>query len=405
MEAIPALLLFASIQLALAGAGWWVAATKLRLSRAAAMHWSAFCWLGLLAAAAGLVEAGPRQAVPIGVSNLALAGAFLAVVRGTSVFLGRRVLRWPDGLALALVALVSLLDATHGIEPPLRSLLVSGVLAAVLLRGGLLHARPVRAEFGTGLSLLVSGPMLAAAALFGWHCVRAAWLPVPEDQLLMTAPTRTNVAVLLALTSLVTLFNLSLACMLVVRLVRRLQHLSRHDGLTKLLNRRVLMTLLEAEQRRMRRGGVAWALLLIDVDHFKRVNDQHGHAAGDEVLCRVATVLQHSAREVDTVARMGGEEFCVLAPLTDLHGAALLAERLRRAVAESASGPGAVAVTISVGVALGHPEPEGAPETAEAALARADVALYRAKAAGRDRVELPADGTAEPAPREALAVD
>lgn len=390
MEAIPALLLFIAIQLALAGAGWWVAATKLRLSRAAAMQWSAFCWLGLLAAAVGLFDAGPRQAVPVALSNLAMAAAFVVVVRGTGVFLGRRGARWPDALAVAAVGLVSLWDVWLGIEPVTRSLLVSAALAVVLVRGVVLCGPPARAEFGAGAAWLVTGPMGLTAALFAWHCARVLWWPVPESQLLMTAPTRGNVAVLLLLTSLVTLFNLALAGMVVVRLVRRLQHLSRHDSLTKLLNRRVLMAALESEQRRMRRGGTAWALLLIDVDHFKRVNDQHGHAVGDEVLCRVAAVLQRSAREVDTVARMGGEEFCVLAPLTDLHGAALLAERLRLAVGESAQDPGAVPVTISVGVALGLPGPEGAPETAEAAVARADVALYRAKAAGRNRVELPA---------------
>src|SRR5262249_13750102 len=147
---------------------------------------------------------------------------------------------------------------------------------------------------------------------------------------------------------------------------------------------------------RMRRGGGGWAVLLVDIDHFKRVNDLFGHTTGDEVLCRVAQTLRLSAREMDTVARMGGEEFCVLAPMTDLHGAALLAERLRQAVAASADGPDDVSVTVSIGVALASTAPN---ETATSALSRADVALYRAKANGRDRVELP------PAEEAALAAE
>jgi diguanylate cyclase (GGDEF)-like protein len=396
MDAIQTLLFVIVIQMALAGAGWWLAGAVLGLSRSAALHWSAFCFLGVLTAGAAMANSGPRLAVLAAVTNLALIAAFVAVVRGVAVFLGRRLAVWPEALCVFVVLLVGGWDVARGVEPAVRSLLVSAALAAVLMRGALSNARLVNGEFGAGLALLVAGPMFLMSALFAWRFARAAWFPVPVDQVMLTAPTSANVAVLLMLTALTALFNLSLACMVVLRLVKRLQHMSRHDSLTKLLNRRALMASLETEQVRVQRGSAGWALLLLDIDHFKRVNDRHGHAMGDEVLCRVASVLRRSAREIDTVARMGGEEFCVLAPLTDLHGAALLAERLRQAVAASAEGPGAVPVTISVGVALAGPAAELAPETAEAALARADVALYRAKSAGRDRVELPVADEALP---------
>lgn len=392
MQDVSPLLLFIAVQLGMAGVGWWVAGVRLRLSRRAALHWAAFNLLGLLAAAPGMLNPGPREALLIGLSNLAMTGAFVAMTRGIGVFLGRTGAAWPDIAAMAVAVLVTAWDVAFGSQPMLRSMLMSALLAAVLLRGALVHARPLRAEFGAGVAALITGPLLAVGAVFAWHVARAALALVPEAQLPMSAPTKENVAVLLLLTSLVMLFNLTLCGMAVARLIRRLHHLSRHDGLTKLMNRRALMATLEAEQGRVRRGGPPWALLLVDVDHFKRVNDMHGHAVGDEVLCRVAAVLRRSAREVDTVARMGGEEFCVLAPLTDLHGAALLAERLRQAVANSTDeGQGAVPVTVSIGVALSLPAPAGAAapvETAEAALARADVALYRAKDAGRNRVEL-----------------
>jgi diguanylate cyclase (GGDEF)-like protein len=258
----------------------------------------------------------------------------------------------------------------------------------VALRDGLLTASGVRREFGFIAALLVSGPMLATAGLFGWRCARVVFMPPGAETLLLTAPTTGNLVVLLSLTTLAALFNLALAQMVVMRLVRRLQHLSRHDALTGLMNRRALLGALDGEQSRMRRGAPGWALLLVDVDHFKRVNDLFGHSMGDAVLCRVAEVLRQSARDMDTVARMGGEEFCVLAPMTDLHGAALLAERLRQAVAASSTRPEDVTVTISVGVALARP---GSSESAESALSRADVALYRAKAGGRDRVEMSPD--------------
>ncbi len=384
MDATRSLLVVLAIQLALAGAGWWISAVLLGLSRAAGRHWSAFCLLGVVAALSGLLETGPRHALPVAVSNLAVAAAFVTVVRGVNLFLGRRPGWWFDLAAVVAVALVGAVDLFTGVNPYLRAALVSGLVAAVLVRGAATSWRLVRAEFGSGLAVLVSGPMVLAALLFAWRVLSSGWLPHDEQVLLMTADSIGNWLALLALTSMCMLFNLSLAYMVVMRLVRRLQHLSRHDSLTGLMNRRALLASLEAEQGRVRRGAQGWALLLLDVDHFKRINDEHGHASGDEVLRQIGRALREASREVDTVARMGGEEFCVLAPLTDLHGAALLAERLRRAVTDEATLPGLPPVTISVGVALSLP---GSRESVEEAVARADVALYKAKAAGRDRVE------------------
>ena len=163
------------------------------------------------------------------------------------------------------------------------------------------------------------------------------------------------------------------------RAQRRLAELAVTDELTGLPNRRALrerLELLAAEAARGRRFSVAIA----DIDHFKRVNDTHGHAVGDQVLVAVATVLRESVRRSDLVARLGGEEFCIVQTDVDLAQMAMLTERLRFAVAAIAE---PIAVTASFGVC--HSAKTREPT---ALLAAADEALYRAKGAGRNRVEL-----------------
>lgn len=403
MDAIQTLLVVLGILLGLAAVGWWLAGTRLGLSRESALHWSAFSFFGVMAAVAGLLQKGPHLAWPIALADFALVAGFVSVSRGLALFVGKSPARWPDVLMLMAVSLLGVVNIALGMDPYLRAMLGSACVTGVLLRGLWIGVQPAQVEFGRFVGLLMGGPLLVTALLFASRVVTAAWRYPPESELLLSAPTIANVVGLIALTTLLALFNLALIFVSVTRLVRRLHHLSRHDGLTGLLNRRALLTTLASEQARVRRGAPPWALLLIDVDHFKRVNDQHGHAVGDQVLSRIAQVLRQSAREVDTVARMGGEEFCVLAPMTPMHGAALLAERLRQAVETSAKDASDVAVTISIGVTLAQ---QGVTEPADVAVARADVALYRAKAAGRNRVEMPLDSELAPiaSAREPLVV-
>jgi len=172
--------------------------------------------------------------------------------------------------------------------------------------------------------------------------------------------------------------------MVVGRLVTQLQQLSERDALTGLLNRRALAPLLQREAGRLRRYGETYSLMMIDVDHFKSLNDEHGHAAGDAALRKLADVLRDAAREVDHIARLGGEEFCILLPHADLDGAMRLAERVHLAVRDTAWDEFDRSVTISVGVAVAQ-SPDESPQ---AVLARADQALYRAKRAGRNQIVL-----------------
>ena len=157
------------------------------------------------------------------------------------------------------------------------------------------------------------------------------------------------------------------------------------DELTGLYNRRYLLAHLDELIERINQGGTGVAILLFDIDHFKRVNDTHGHAAGDDVLRELAARATKSVRSVDLVARLGGEEFVVVMPETDIASAAEVAERLRLAVSKeplivTATGK-RLTVTVSIGVAASE-----RGEDRDRLLRRADHALYSAKTGGRDRV-------------------
>ncbi|MEP6764641.1 MAG: diguanylate cyclase [Gemmatimonadaceae bacterium] len=169
----------------------------------------------------------------------------------------------------------------------------------------------------------------------------------------------------------------------------RLEQLAQTDPLTQLLNRRALTERITAEMERALRYDSSMALLMIDLDHFKHVNDTYGHLVGDDVLRDVAELLNVTIRTTDMVSRYGGEEFLVLLPETDEVGAESFAERIRVAIDQHEFGGRAdqapLHLTTSVGVAT---FPAARIESVEDLFARADAALYRAKADGRNRVRL-----------------
>lgn len=169
---------------------------------------------------------------------------------------------------------------------------------------------------------------------------------------------------------------------------QRLETLALTDSLTGVLNRRALEERLAAEMGRVRRYDSNVSLLLIDIDHFKSVNDSHGHLVGDRVLSETAGVLSHAVRAVDIVARYGGEEFVIVLPETSAAGAAVFAERVRELIAEhtfDADGASPLKLTASIGVAS-YPSP--GVDTVEELFLSADQALYRAKGEGRNRVRV-----------------
>ena len=165
----------------------------------------------------------------------------------------------------------------------------------------------------------------------------------------------------------------------------QLERLARTDVLTSLSNRRDFYERAQQEVARAKRSGKAFSLMLLDVDFFKKINDQYGHAGGDEVLRRLSRVLSDLLREVDTPARLGGEEFVVLMPETPLEGARLVAERVRAGmeatVVELGDGR-LIRFTVSIGLA----QWADGEDDIDVPLHRADEALYRAKAGGRNQV-------------------
>lgn len=171
----------------------------------------------------------------------------------------------------------------------------------------------------------------------------------------------------------------------------RLEDLATRDVLTRLPNRRAAISQLEAESARQRRrkprsDARPLCIALLDVDHFKRINDTAGHSTGDEVLKTIGATLQSSIRECDFVARYGGEEFVAALPSTSIHDAARVLERIRTAI-ESLDGRCIAGldrpITVSIGLATHH-----SADRIEQTLARADAALYRAKAGGRNQLQI-----------------
>jgi diguanylate cyclase (GGDEF)-like protein len=172
----------------------------------------------------------------------------------------------------------------------------------------------------------------------------------------------------------------------VVELEQRLRTTASYDALTGVWNRGAVREYLDQQLARSRREGTPLAVLLCDLDHFKRINDRHGHGTGDNVLREVAKRIRQSLRAYDGVGRYGGEEFLLVLSGIDPANARIVAERIRQCVCAGpvASGSRELAVTLSMGLACGG----GREVDAQTLVRLADEALYRAKRAGRNRVEV-----------------
>jgi len=237
------------------------------------------------------------------------------------------------------------------------------------------------------------GSMLLAYALF----FVGLGFTQPDEILLLTNRANGFGATMLALVMSLTMWNRNTQYSLLQReLTARnatlekqqadLLWLATRDALTGLFNRGEFMRLAEQELQRTRRHGGNTGVIVIDLDHFKAVNDQYGHPAGDKVLVHVAQALRDGVRNTDIVARIGGEEFIVLLPQTDIDATMVLAQKLRQLLRSSAAQVSSdlqVTITASFGVACMPGEHNG---SVTALYAAADNALYEAKRAGRDQV-------------------
>lgn len=258
---------------------------------------------------------------------------------------------------------------------------LSHICYVVLKQGLPRHGRPssVGMRAATGSTVVVLMLDLAFSLFQGLRVgLRSARLtPVEIEQWMVAGMVVTIVCA--------TGILLSFLWITAERLQRDLEIQARLDGLTGLLNRRALEQEFAREAERSDRSQEALSLILLDLDHFKFVNDLYGHHAGDLLLCDVARVLQQTLRRMDLVARIGGEEFVALLPQTGKVEADRIAERLRQEIQVSQVnlGRSQLSVTASIGVAVWH----GGGDDWQSLLQRADAGMYLAKSAGRNRVE------------------
>lgn len=307
-----------------------------------------------------------------GVSLAGITAFYLLVRSGLSRHLGA-----DSSLTLSQSVFGALITAWgYAIDPPLRGAIIAIMLLNLVWGMFVLSQRQAFGLYLFGLAAL------GAAMGYGAVTDPAQFPPAVE------ALHFTFAAILMTAVSVLSANMSRLRAKLGKRTaelhaaLERIQYLAHHDELTRISNRRHLGERLAAEQLNQRQSGQTMSLVLIDIDHFKAVNDNHGHAAGDAVLRHFALTLQAALRSTDFAGRWGGEEFLVVTPRDSADTAAALVERLREALAATsfdAVVPG-LHITFSAGVA------ECAPgEDLHLAIDRADRALYKAKQGGRDR--------------------
>jgi diguanylate cyclase (GGDEF)-like protein len=365
---------------------WLLGSSLIGDTRRAAVHWSAFSAfsaLGFLLLTLALHAPTPARAELLRAGgNLGIVLGLIALQRGVWLFVGR-----PIGVrAHALVLVLALAASYIGLAPAGAMLRVAtlsillALLAFVMARDLHRYARDAL-HFRWAWGMALPGAIAGFAFLFRGS--RALLWPASIGKE-MTTDSALNVGAALLYVVIVLSFHATLIALVVGRLLADLRHRSRHDALTGLLNRRAIEEAVEAQMRRSQRSGEVFSVLMLDLDDFKSINDRFGHAVGDQALRHVATLLKAGVREIDDIARIGGEEFLALMPGAPLAAAQPVAERLREQLALHPLQLGAdeVPVRVSIGIAQSTDHDEDMSRL----LVRADAALYRAKQTGRNRV-------------------
>lgn len=341
-------------------------------------HW---CTALLLLFLAGVLIAGRGtlpDAITISVSNLLLwSGMYLSYV-GSQLFFGVRPIVWP-WMALITAALLASLWFSLATPDYVIRLACFTSLMAVLFA---VHAWLIFRQGALTFAKALTGAVLLT--MTGIQLMRLATFTIAPPQ---TGITDTSVYQVIYVTSFAfatLLMSIGLVLMATDRLRAELEHLATHDSLTNALTRRHMDEVCQMEMERSRRTGRSTAMLMMDLDHFKAVNDTYGHQAGDQVLANFVIKVNALLRPSDRLGRFGGEEFMALLPETSLEEAMMVAERIRAVCAVGAEGVQGPTCSVSVGVASTLDD----RDSVDALLARADAAVYRAKANGRNRVEV-----------------
>lgn len=312
-------------------------------------------------------------------ANATYAAASASVLIGFQRFLGREtsIKAVAAGIVLLTIAIAVFHYALDSFM--LRTQAVSTFQVAVCLAIGLtvFRARQIsRSRYPTYFTL-----SMALIVALGHGARGVVHVTNSSELTSLLQPSMWNVVFLSLGTVMLPALTLGAIMMVHDRMMAKAEHAANRDFLTGAWSRRAFFELAERELARARRGAHAIALLAIDIDHFKSINDTLGHQVGDEVLVDMALRVETVTRSIDYFSRVGGEEFAVLLPDTDRPAALMIAERLRAALDRSKAGGQAAAYTVSIGVATLR-----GTDSFRELMRRADAALYQAKAMGRNRV-------------------
>ena len=311
-----------------------------------------------------------------------LSVAGFALLRAAVPAISGRPLAWRSALAVGLpvVLLLALLPYEGDLRWHARLIYLS--MSLLMLLSCIDAWQQLRRKVKVGVAALLAAPLFIIMLLMAARALESLLAPGRTPDIRIGS--EFNIAWLWSTLLLCLLLNATMAALIVMRLVLRIQRLTQRDPLTDALSRRALHEAIELAHAQLQRGK-PYALVMIDMDRFKQLNDTLGHAAGDAALLRLVQVLAPCVREVDRLGRLGGEEFCVLLPLTGLAGAALVAERMRANLQASEFEWQGKTWPLSASFGVAEALPTDA--SADAVLSRADQAMYRAKAQGRNLVQ------------------
>jgi diguanylate cyclase (GGDEF)-like protein len=380
---VPTLLQVSAVFNLTAALAWLALAQVFRIAPRASRLMAALHVLRLATQSFGVAMAGSPVLLRQAVAEFGVIACMVLLLLALRRMLrSRRRPRDIAGIgAFAALGVAAGLAGGWGLLTQLASTLCVTLLALLAIHE---VVRGVRRQLSPAVTAFTVLPFAVLALLAVAHVTKLLLQPGWSDAVLhgdLPPPTRAAAGLIITVG-----ITLSLIALMIWRVIARIQHLTHRDPLTGAFNRRAFELALADAQAQLQRGH-GFALAMIDIDHFKRINDQHGHQAGDAALQHSVRIWQAGLREVDRLGRLGGEEFCALLPLAsphDLATAAAVAERLRASLnAQPLLWNGTeLPLTASFGVAL--PVPGDA--AGEIALVRADAELYRAKAEGRNRV-------------------
>ena len=331
-----------------------------------------------------LVEGGPAWSVMSVVNHTLTLAAPIAYWLGAMRFFGRQVRLWRPLIAFSVAYGIAQWLVQWNAGPTARYAMLAAMAAVLFLAMTITVIYGVR-TFAKDLY----GEMIFFSFLIGGICVLNAlkFMKIVDDGLdALQMDSRFQMIFYIYMSTLATIVPPAIVWLVLRRLTDSLRNMAARDPMTDLLNRRGLMDALKRYFNT--RNAAPACLLLLDVDHFKKINDTYGHQAGDEVICHVADLLRSTVRRGDLTGRIGGEEFVAIFLDTDGVGVIDMAERLRAGVESQAirvtGADHLLRCTITIGIS---PHFQGA-HGLEDALRHADSALYRGKAAGRNRIEL-----------------